>query len=131
MRESILVKILKYGIYLTAFVPLVIFKDFISPFHFGKVVIFRSMIDVLFVFYLVLVWNNKSYLPARNLIFWSVGVFTAVFGLTTLTSIQPYDSFWGYLERMGGFWSFLHYFAYFIILTSVFRKQEDWLRLMK
>ncbi|MDO8496753.1 MAG: tetratricopeptide repeat protein [bacterium] len=130
MRESILVKILKYGIYLTAFVPLIIFKDFISPFHFGKVVIFRSIIDVLFVFYLVLVWNNKSYLPARNLIFWSVGVFTAVFGLTTLTSIQPYDSFWGYLERMGGFWSFIHYFIYFIILTSIFRKKEDWAQLI-
>jgi len=130
MRESILVKILKYGIYAMALVPLVIFKDFISPFHFGKVVVFRSIIDVLFVFYLVLVWHNRSYLPSRNLIFWSVGVFTAVFGLTTLTSIQPYDSFWGYLERMGGFWSFLHYFAYFIILTSVFRNKEDWTRLI-
>lgn len=130
MRESTLVKILKYGIYATAFVPLVIFKDFISPFHFGKVVVFRSIIDVLFVFYLALVWHNRSYLPGRNLIFWSVGVFTAVFGLTTLTSIQPYDSFWGYLERMGGFWSFLHYFVYFVILTSVFRTKEDWARLI-
>ncbi len=137
MRESTLVKILKYGIYATAFVPLVIFKDFISPFHFGKVVVFRSIIDVLFVFYLVLIWHNRTYLPgrqaglpSRNLIFWSVGVFTAVFGLTTLTSVQPYDSFWGYLERMGGFWSFLHYFAYFIILTSVFRNKEDWSRLI-
>ncbi len=137
MRESILVKILKYGIYATAFVPLVIFKDFISPFHFGKVVIFRSIIDVLFVFYLVLIWHNKSYLPgwqaglpSRNLIFLSIGVFTAVFGLTTLTSVQPFDSFWGYLERMGGFWSFLHYFAYFIILTSIFRKKEDWTQLI-
>lgn len=130
MRESVLVKILKYGIYLTALVPLVIFKDFISPFHFGKVVVFRSIIEVLFVFYLVLVWHSRSYLPPRNLIFWSVGIFTAVFGLTTLTSIQPYDSFWGYLERMGGFWSFLHYFIYFIILTSIFRSKEDWLRLI-
>lgn len=130
MRELTLVKLLKYGIYLTALVPLVIFKDFISPFHFGKVIVFRSIIDVLFVFYLVLVWHNRSYLPPRNLIFWSVGIFTAVFGLTTLTSIQPYDSFWGYLERMGGFWSFLHYFIYFIILTSIFRNKEDWLRLI-
>ena len=130
MRELTLVKLLKYGIYLTAFVPLVIFKDFISPFHFGKVIVFRSIIDVLFVFYLILVWHNRSYLSSRNQIFWSFALFTAVFGLTTITSIQPYDSFWGYLERMGGFWSFLHYFIYFVILTSIFRKKEDWLRLI-
>ena len=130
MRELTLVKILKYGIYATAFVPLVIFKDFISPFHFGKVIVFRSIIEFLFVFYLVLVWHNKSYLPSRNSIFWSFTFFTFVFGLTTVTSSQVYESFWGYLERMGGFWSFLHYFIYYSILTSVFRKKEDWLRLI-
>ena len=31
---------------------------------------------------------------------------------------------------MGGFWSFLHYFVYFSILTSIFRKKEDWLNLI-
>ena len=41
-EESNLVKFLRFGIYLTAFVPLIIFKDFISPFHFGKVVVFRE-----------------------------------------------------------------------------------------
>lgn len=130
MKESDLVKILKYGIYITAFVPLVIFSEFISPFHFGKVVVFRSIIEILFVFYLILILHNKSYLPNRTSIFWSFFVFTAIFGITTLTSIQPYDSFWGFLERMGGFWSFLHYFVYFSILISVFRTKEDWFRLI-
>ena len=51
-KESGLIKFLRFGIYLTALVPLVIFKDFISPFHFGKVVIFRSLVEILGVAYL-------------------------------------------------------------------------------
>ncbi|OGM99858.1 MAG: hypothetical protein A2817_03185 [Candidatus Yanofskybacteria bacterium RIFCSPHIGHO2_01_FULL_39_8b] len=131
MKENTLVKILKYGIYITALVPLVIFSDFISPFHFGKVVVFRSIIEILFIFYLILVWRNKSYLSGRSSILGSFFAFTLAFGITTLTSIQLYDSFWGSLERMGGFWSFLHYFIYFSILVSVFRKKEDWLKLIE
>lgn len=130
MKESDLVKILKLGIYAAALAPLVIFSEFISPFHFGKVIVFRSLIEILLVFYLVLIWRNRAYLPSRTSIFWSFFAFTAVFGFTTVTSIQIYDSFWGFLERMGGFWSFIHYFVYFVILISIFRTKEDWLRLL-
>ena len=116
MSTNVLEKILKYGVYVVAFVPLVIFSQFISPFHFGKVIVFRTIMEVLFVFYAVLVWRDRSYLPKRDSIFRSFFAFTAVFGLTTIFSIQPYESFWGALERMGGFWTFLHYFVYLVIL---------------
>src|SRR3989344_2909173 len=130
MKESLLVKIIKYGLYGATLVPLVIFRDFISPFHFGKIMVFRSLIEILLVFYIVLVWSDKSYLPKRDRIFWSLFAFTAIFGLTSLTSIQPYESFWGTLERMGGAWSFLHYFIFFVMLVSIFRTKNDWLRLL-
>lgn len=126
IKESNLVKFLRFGLYLAAFVPLVIFKDFISPFHFGKVVVFRSIVEILAVFYLVLVWKDKSYLPRKDKIFWAFFLFTSAFTLTTLTSILPYPSFWGSLERMGGLWTFWHYFLFYIILTSVLKKKEHW-----
>lgn len=128
MKELSLARFVKYGLYAVAFVPLIIFKDFISPFHFGKVVVFRSLIEILFAFYLILIWRNKTYLPKRSPIFWALLLFTAVFGLTTLLSIQVYESFWGTLERMGGFWTFLHYFAYFAMLSGLFRNAKDWLK---
>src|SRR3989338_3901589 len=127
MKESFLARFIKYGLYAVAFVPLIIFDDFISPFHFGKVIVFRSLVEILFVFYLILVWRDKSYLPKHNSIFWALVFFTAVFGLTTVLSVQVYESFWGTLERMGGFWTFIHYFAYFAMLSSLFKKTEDWL----
>lgn len=129
-RETRLVKFIRFGIYLTAFVPLIIFDDFISPFHFGKVVVFRSLIEVLGAAYLVLILKDRSYLPCRDKLFWAFLFFTGAFTLTTVTSVLKYPSFWGTLERMGGLWTFWHYFLFFIILTSVLTKKEHWRRLL-
>lgn len=131
MREHLLAKILKYLIYVAAFVPLIIFSQYISPFHFGKVVIFRSLVEIMAVFYLVLVLKDRSYLPGWHLLLKIFVLFTLVFGISTFISVNPYLSFWGSLERMGGLWSFIHYLIFFIILISVFRTREDWLRLLK
>lgn len=129
-REPILVKFLRFGVYLTAFVPLIIFKDFISPFHFGKVIVFRSLIEILGAAYLILILKDRSYLPRRDKIFWAFLLFTLAFTLTTVTSVLRYPSFWGSLERMGGLWTFWHYFLFFIILTSVLTKKEHWQNLL-
>ena len=129
-RESNLVKFVRFGIYLTAIVPLIIFKDFISPFHFGKVIVFRSLIEVVGVLYLILVLKDRSYLPRPDKIFWAFLLFTAAFTLTTVTSVLPYPSFWGSLARMGGLWTFWHYFLFYIILTSVLTKKEHWFRML-
>ena len=126
MREPILAKILRYIIYAAAFMPLIIFSQFISPFHFGKVVVFRSIVELMVVGYLLLLWQDRSYRPKTNIIFWALLAFVAAFSVTTLASIQPYASFWGTLERMGGLWTFFHYFLFFIIATAVLRKQEHW-----
>ncbi|MBI2057838.1 MAG: hypothetical protein HYT63_02550, partial [Candidatus Yanofskybacteria bacterium] len=118
-QESNLAKFIRFGIYLTALVPLLVFRDLISPFHFGKVVIFRSLVEILGAAYLILVLKEKTYLPRRDKIFWAFLFFTSAFTLTTVTSVLKYPSFWGTLERMGGLWTFWHYFLFYIILTSV------------
>src|SRR3989344_2644742 len=131
MIEPKLARLLKYIVYATAFVPLIIFSQFISPFHFGKVVIFRSLVEIAAVLYILLVWRDRAYLPKLNPIFWSFLAFVGVFTLTTATSVHFYESFWGTLERMGGLFTFWHYFAYFVILTSVMRTEKDWFRLFE
>ncbi len=129
-RESGLVKFLRFGIYLTALIPLVIWKDFLSPFHFGKVLVFRSLVEVLGAGYLVLILKDRSYLPRIDKVFWALFLFVLAFSLTTLTSVLKYPSFWGTLERMGGLWTFWHYFIFFIILISVLTKKEHWQKLL-
>lgn len=129
-QEPILAKILRWGIYALAFLPLIIFNDFLSPFHFGKVVVFRSIVEVLAVLFLILVIRDKSFRLKPTPLFWSITVFTLAFGLATLTSVSKLPSFWGSLERMGGWYSFIHFWIFFVIMDSVFYKKEHWLRLI-
>ncbi len=124
-------KILKYLIYGVAFVPLVIFSDYISPFHFGKVVVFRSIVELMVVFYLILIWQNREYLPRVNKVFWSFFLFAVAFTVATVLSVQFYQSFWGTLERMGGLWTFWHYLVFFTILTSIFKSKKEWLTFLE
>ncbi|MEK7659306.1 MAG: O-antigen ligase family protein [Patescibacteria group bacterium] len=127
-----LANIIKYGIYLSAFIPLVIFSQFISPFHFGKVIVFRSLIEILVVFYVILlVKHGRQFLPPRTPLFWAITIFTAAFGLTTFTSVNIYQSFFGTLERMGGWFSLVHFWGFFVIATGVLRKKEEWLTFIK
>ncbi len=81
--------------------------------------------------YLVLIWQDRSFLPRRDIFFWAFLSFTLAFTVTTFTSINVYQSFWGTLERMGGLYSFWHYFIFYIILTSVLRTKDDWFRFLE
>lgn len=123
--------ILKYLIYATAFIPLVIFSQYISPFHFGKVIVFRSLVEIMLVLYLYLVARDSSYRPRVDKFFWAFLAFTAIYTLTALTSINVYQSFWGTLERMGGVYSFWHYFIFYIILTSTLKTKDEWVTFLK
>jgi len=123
--------ILRYCIYSAALMPLIIFSQYISPFHFGKVIVFRSLVEIMLVFYILLVWRDRSYLPRRNKIFWAFLAFVLAFTVTTFLSVNVYQSFWGTLERMGGLFSFWHYFIFYVILTSILRTKEEWATFLK
>ncbi len=118
-------------IYVVALVPLVIFSQYISPFHFGKVVIFRSIVDIMAVCYVILVLRDRSYLPQPSKLLWAVLGFAGAFTIAALFSVNQLQSFWGTLERMGGLWSFWHYVVFYIIASAVLRDRAEWQRLLK
>jgi tetratricopeptide (TPR) repeat protein len=130
MTEPVLAKYIRWLVYASALVPLVIFAQYMSPFHFGKVVILRSIIEIMAVLYVLLIWRDRSYRPVMHPISWAFLGFALVFTLTTITSVAPTQSFVGTLERMGGLWTFWHYFVFFIIAVSVMRTREHWTRLL-
>lgn len=130
MHEQFLARILRYGVYAIAFVPLIIFSQYISPFHFGKVVVFRSIVEIMAVLYLILLWRDRSYLPKSSPILWSLVGFALAFSFSAVLGVQKYFSFWGTLERMGGVWTFWHYLVFFVIATTVLRTRQHWFALL-
>jgi len=94
-------------------------------------IVFRSIVEIVLIFYVLLIIGNKKYRPKWNALLIAITIFTALYILTSITGVNPYRSFWGTLERMGGAFSFVHYWIFFVILVSVFKKGEDWIKLLK
>lgn len=112
--------------------PLIIFRNSFSPFNFGKVIVFRILIEVLLIAYIPLAIKYKEFRPFSifqipNYIFWALTFFTISYAISTFLGVNWHQSFWGYWERMGGLFTWLHYYAFLIILVSVFKTKEDWL----
>lgn len=126
MQENVLAKWLRWLVYATALIPLVIFSQYQSPFHFGKVIVFRSIVQVMVALYLLLIWRDGSYRPKGHPILWAFVAFTGAFALTTLTSVAQLQSFWGTIERMGGLFTFVHYLVFVVIAGAVLRTRRDW-----
>ncbi|PJE59788.1 MAG: hypothetical protein COU85_01855 [Candidatus Portnoybacteria bacterium CG10_big_fil_rev_8_21_14_0_10_44_7] len=124
-------KIVYFCLLLAVFLPLIFYRNTFSPFHFTKNLLFRVLVETLFVFWLVLAWADKRYRPRLNLLFWLVNAWFLSYLITSVLGVDWSRSFWGTLERMGGFILQLHLWLYLIILISVFKTKEQWFSLLR
>lgn len=119
-------KVLRFGLLAVLFVPLIYWRDTFSPFEFTKGLVFRVAVEALFVVWLALALVDKKYRPQVNLIFWLVNAWFLSYLITSLLGVDWSRSFWGTLERMGGFVTQLHLWLYFVMLVAIFKTKEDW-----
>lgn len=129
--DTVLLAIVKYGIYFSAFTPLIIFRNSFSPFNFGKAVFFRILVEILLACYLPLAIKYPHLRPKFSWISLGVILLVASFALSTFLGVNPSISFWGNMERMGGLFGFLHLLALFLMSTAVLKNKSDWITLFK
>lgn len=123
LRYSILT-----GIFLVPFIAFLVPPNMFFPFITGKNFIFRVLIEVLLGLYLVLIIRDKSFRPRFS---WLLGVFSLfilVIGLADFLGENPFKSFWSNYERMEGFVTFLHLFAYFLVAGTILNTENLWIR---
>ncbi len=125
--EKISIGAIFFGIGVTLFVPLITNSNFVFPFIFPKVIIFRVAVSLIFLFYLLLVYLDKKYLPRLNLIFWLIFGFIFIAFVSSFFGLDFYLSFWGDIERSEGLILWLHLMAYFIVLSGVLNNEKIWL----
>lgn len=102
--------------------------DLFFPFITGKNFFFRMAVEILFVLWAAAAIFDKKYRPRPSPIFWAVVATASVLVLSTIFGENPYRSFWSNYERMEGLVGHIHLFAFFLILTSVFKTGADWRR---
>lgn len=131
MSIHFLSKIIKFIAILAFFTPLIISKSTLFPFIFGKAVAFQILVELMLIVYLIGLTKFSDWRPRFSILTWALLAFFVVLVLSTVFSVDPYISFWSKHERMEGLFTLSHYFAFFLVLTSVFRKKEDWLGFLR
>lgn len=123
-------KILRYitlvGIFIIPFLPLVVANSLFFPFITGKNFGFRIIIEIIFAAWLILAATDKAYWPRRSWIMYSFAAFVGIMAIADAAGVFPYKSFWSNYERMEGWITLAHLFAYFLVAATVLAKESLW-----
>jgi hypothetical protein len=119
---------IKILIYITFFVPLVVLPgSFIFPFVVPKILLFRSLITIVLVSYvLLLVINYNEYKPKFTWLNVVLSLFFLSFFISTFSGVDWYHSFWDNHERMLGLFTIFHYVVLYFVSTVVFKNWKEW-----
>lgn len=111
----------------TAFFPLVVndqavlFPPSIFPYLVGKALLFRCIVEVVFLAWIVLAVLNPAYRPPRSLLLGLLAVALGVAMVSALLGVSVVRSLFSTYERMGGVLDQAHWFAFAVVLVSVVR----------
>lgn len=126
--------LLKWILYILAFVPLLVNLDTLFPFIFTKSLLIRTAVTLFWVLFAVYFFtrrreakevldNNWRYI--KNPLYVFVCLFMIVLAFSTVFAVNQEKGYFGDIERGEGFLGILHFFAFFVAALLVFKK-EDW-----
>src|SRR3989344_3229408 len=114
------------GLLLLALTPLLVSTSMFFPFITGKGFFFRAVTEIILALWIILALRDPNYRPRRSWILLTMSAWLLVTALATAWGANPYRSFWSNFERMEGLISYLHLFAYFLVLISILRRAKTW-----
>ncbi len=88
-----------------------------------------GLVEIIFFAWLILIIYSPKFRPRLNSLLIALVLFLVVLTLSSLFGENLSYSFWSKPERMTGILMWFHLFAFFLVISSVFRKKEDWLRI--
>ena len=121
-----IVYVIKSGLYILPVLALIVTGSLFFPFITGKNFFFRIIVEILLFLWIFTACFDKNYRPKKSPILIALAATLFFLILATAFGANPYRSFWSNFERMEGLIGHIHLFLYFLILTSVFKKEKDW-----
>ena len=114
------------GILLVMAMPLVLSNDTLFPFIVGKAIYARSVIEVTFGIWLLLIFFYPRYRPSRSLVLAALAVWLLISLVAGFTGVSTVRSLWSTYERMQGIVDLAHWFVFIAMTGAVFRSLSDW-----
>ena len=124
--------IIKLGIIIILFLPLLVYRPVLYPYVFSKILSFQVIVEIIFVAWLFLaLYIKKEYrLNWKNPLVIALTTFMGILFLTSLVGVDFSKSFWSTQERMIGIITLLHFYTFFIVLISTFKTKKDCQRII-
>lgn len=106
--------------------PLIMSTSTIYPFIVGKAIFTRSIIEVIFTLWIVLILHYPQHRPSRSWIIISLSIGLVISVVAGLTGVSPIRSMWSTFERMNGVIDQAHWLAFVLVASSVYRNLFSW-----
>ena len=133
--ENALLTVVRSTVVLVFVAPLIVMTSPLPatffPYIVGKALYIRALVEIAFVFWLVLAFWYPSHRLPRSWIVPILGVYVFIVLLSSLTGVSPQRSLWSTYERMQGWIDLAHWFAFTVVMVSVFRSFRDWRALLQ
>lgn len=101
------------------------YRDY-SVFSLDKTVLFRVLVEVLFLLTLLkTVLNKKIEISFNKWQFLLPSFLIIIYCLATLFSFSPYTSFWGHYWRQNGLFTYFHYYLFYLLILINFNLFTD------
>ncbi|OQX71474.1 hypothetical protein B6D52_01350 [Candidatus Parcubacteria bacterium 4484_255] len=126
--EKILKWVIRIGTMAILFLPLFVYKPVLYPYIFSKIIAFQVIVEIIFVAWLFLmIYCGKKYRPNfKNPLILALTIFMGLLILTSFTGVDVGKSFFSTQERMTGVITIIHFYLWFIILSTLFKQKKDW-----
>jgi len=97
----------------------------IFPLVLPKTILFRILVEIMLIFYLILIFYQKEFLPKWTKLNIALVIFVFINIVSSLAGVNPYRSFFSSAERMNGLFGLIHYFLFILILSSVIKTKNE------
>ncbi|MDO8522288.1 MAG: O-antigen ligase family protein [bacterium] len=126
--EKILRWIVLAGIFALPFIVFIIANTLFFPFITGKNFAFRIIVEIITGAWLALALVNPEYRPRKSWLLAAFAAFVVIIAAADLNGVNPFKSFWSNYERMDGWVTLAHLFAYFVVTSSILSTRKLWRR---
>ena len=114
------------GVLLVLLTPLIVSVDTLFPFVVGRALFARSVIEVTFALWLILVIYYPQRRPPRSWVLAALVVWLLVSLIASFAGVSLVRSLWSTYERMQGVIDLAHWVGFALVAGSVFRTFSDW-----
>lgn len=124
--EKVLRGVVIAAVFALPFVCLYVAGSLFFPYITGKNFAFRIIVEIAFGAWLALALVSSEYRPRRSWILAALALFTLIILIADLQGVYVAKSIWSNYERMDGWVTLAHVFAYVIVAVSVLKTERLW-----